>query len=109
MSIEAELADAGYELLQEGRDGTRRYARRSTPYLQWWVTVYPDGTGELTWELELGSYLKSKGFHVSAQDELSLLLFPSGETRGRADAQWLTGETARFELMLASVDLLNGT
>jgi hypothetical protein len=107
MSIGQELLDAGFELVGD-RSGTQRYARRSNPYLQWWVVLAPDGTAELQWEFELGEYLKGKGFHVSVQDELSLLLFPRTELRGPADVGWISDAIAGAEAQLASVNLVTG-
>jgi hypothetical protein len=107
MSVVDELLDAGFELVGE-RSGTQRYARRSNPYLQWWVVLPGDGTAELQWEFELGEYLKAKGFHVSVQDELSLLLFPRQEMRGPAEGAWIAQAIAGAELQLASVDLVTG-
>lgn len=107
MTLDVELAEAGFELVG-ARQGTKRYARRSNPYLQWWVVTHPDGTADLQWELELGAYLKAKGFHVSVQDELSLLLFPNGDIRGPAEASWIAAEIARAEAHLASVNLVAG-
>ncbi len=109
MSFESTLVEAGFELLDERRGGSRRFTRRSNPYLRWWVTTLPDATIELSWEFELGEYLKMKGLHVSVQDELSLLLFPSDEVRGPADAAWLQQQIDRAEQHLGSVDLLAGS
>jgi hypothetical protein len=108
MSFDDELAEMGFELVQQTRDGTRRYARRSHAFLQWWVLARPDATAELTWEFELGAYLKAKGFAFSVQDELSLLLFPLTDVRGPADASWVTAEIERAETHLASLDLRSG-
>jgi hypothetical protein len=106
----AEVAgDLGFELVQEDKGGRRRYTRRTQPYLHWWLVEHPDASAELSWELELGAYLKAKGFHVSVQDELSLLLFPSTEARGPATQEWITGEIDAAERVLASVDLAYGT
>lgn len=107
MTVGDDLVDAGFELVGE-RAGTQRFARRSNPYLQWWVVLSPDGTAELQWEFELGEYLKGKGFHVSVQDELSLLLFPRTEIRGPADPGWIADAIAGAEAQLASVDLVTG-
>ena len=107
MSVQDDLIDAGFELVGD-RSGTQRFARRSSPYLQWWVVVEPDGTAELQWELALGEYLRSKGFHVSVQDELSLLLFPRTEIRGPADSGFLADAIAGAEALLASVNLVTG-
>jgi hypothetical protein len=109
MSFETDLDDLGFGVLQQRRDGTRQYTRQTNMYLRWWVTTYPDGTAELTWEFELGEYLRAKAFHVSVQDQLSLLVFPPNEVRGPADAAWLRAEIAKAEEQLRSVDLLNGT
>ncbi len=107
-TIDRVIADLGFELLQDRR-GMQRFARRSNPYLQWWLTLHADGTGELTWEFELGAYLKAKGFAVSAQDELSLLAFPAFERRGPADSAWLRNEVDGAERLLASVDFATGS
>ena len=107
MSLDDDLTQAGFELVGS-RQGTNRYARRSNPYLQWWVVTNPDGTADLQWEFELGAYLKAKGFHVSVQDELSLLLFPSTDVRGPADQAWIAEEIAQATERLASVDLVSG-
>lgn len=109
MSFDDDLGELGFELLDERRGGTRRFTRKSNPFLKWWVMIHPDGTAELTWEFELGEYMKAKGLHVSVQDELSLLLFPSQEARGPADGAWLRAEIERSELHLRSVDLLTGS
>lgn len=108
MSIEELLGELEFELLDERRQGTRRYALRSNPYLRWWVTTYPNGTAELSWEFELGEYLKAKGMHASVQDELSLLVFPRDEARGPAEAEWLRAEIEKAKRHIASVDLLTG-
>ena len=102
-----ELLDAGFELDRE-RAGTQRFARRSNPYLQWWVVLPGDGTAELQWEFELGEYLKAKGFHVSVQDELSLLLFPRTEMRGPAEAGWIAEPSRGPRRSSASVNLVTG-
>lgn len=107
-TLDDELGELGFELIQHGRGGTRRYVLKTNPYLQWWVLVHADGTAELTWEFELGAYLQMKGFHISVQDELSLLLFPKGEVRGPAEAGWVPGEIARAQDHLGSVDLASG-
>ena len=109
MSFDDYLAELGFELVQQTRAGTLRYARRTNPFTQWWVLAHPDGTAELTWEFELGAYLKAKGFAFSVQDELSLLLFPLAETRGPAEASWLSTEIERAEAHLGSLDLRGAT
>jgi hypothetical protein len=109
VTLEEFLAEHDFELVQRGRDGSNRYIRKANPYLDLWVTAFADGTIEYTWELEFGAYLISKGFTVSVQDELSLLLFPGTEKRGPADPDWLAAEIARTEVELRSVDLLGGT
>jgi hypothetical protein len=108
MSLDSHLDQLGFELIQERRGGAKRFARRSNPYLHQWVLIHPDGTAEFTWELELGAYLKAKGFHISVQDELSLLLFPSGEARGPADPNWLDDRLAEADGALDAVDLASG-
>lgn len=109
MTFEEALTDLGFALVQERRNGDRQYARRSNPYLAWWVLTRVDGTVDLSWEFELGSYMAAKGFHVSVQDELSLLIFPAQESSGPADPSWLAAEIERAERVLASVDLLAGS
>jgi hypothetical protein len=109
VSFTDDLAELGFELVQHDRSGTQRFAFRSNAFLQWWVLAYPDGTAEVTWEFELGAYLKQKGFHISVQDELSLLLFPEGETRGPADETWVRAEIDRAAQLLSEIDLLKGT
>jgi hypothetical protein len=108
MSIEEALAELGFDLVQRRRNGDLQYSRRGNPYLSWWVLTHPDGTAEVSYEVELGAYLKAKGFHVSVQDELSLLLFPDAEWRGPADGDWLRETIAGAERHLGSVDLLGG-
>lgn len=107
MTVANELEEAGFELIGT-RGGVQRYVRRSHPYLTMWVVLHADGTAELQWELELGEYLLSKGFHVSVQDELSLLLFPRGEIRGPAETGWIADQIAQAEGRLASVNLATG-
>src|SRR5205823_881303 len=76
VTVEETLAELGFDLVQRRRNGDLQYGKRSHPYLSWWVLTHSDGTAELSWEFELGAYLQMKGFHVSVQDELSLLIFP---------------------------------
>jgi len=108
MTLEDYLADQGFEIVQRSREGANRYVLRRSSYLQVWVTWFQDGTIEFTWEFELGAYLLMKGFTISVQDELSLLLFPGAEKRGPADANWLAGEILRMETELGSIDALTG-
>ncbi len=107
MSVQTELADAGFELIGT-RGGTHRYARRTHPYLTMWVVLHADGTAEVQWEHALGEYLLSKGFHVSVQDELSLLLFPRAEIRGPAEAGWIASQIEAAEARLRAVNLATG-
>jgi hypothetical protein len=109
VTIEETLAELGFDLVQRRRGGELQYARRSHPYLSWWVIVRGDGTAELQWEFELGAYLQMKGFHVSVQDELSLLIFPKQEARGPASSEWLQSAIAEAERAVGSVDMLAGT
>ena len=109
MTIEETLAELGFDLVQRRRNGDLQYGRRSHPYLSWWVLTHPDGTAELSWEVELGAYLQMKGFHISVQDELSLLLFPRAESTGPASDEWLRSAIAEAERQIGSVDLLGGS
>lgn len=106
MSIGDELIDLGFELVQATR-GTERYSVHPTPYLQLWVQTYDDGTAEFTWEYLLGEYLKTRGFAVSVQDELSLMIFPRTDERGPAEIGWVTQQIEATEALLASVDFLS--
>jgi hypothetical protein len=108
MSLDSELGSLGFELVQKRRDGGMRFVRRANPYMSQWFMVNPDGSAEFTWEFELGAYLKAKGFDISVQDELSLLLFPGGESRGPADLSWLAERMTEAEGALGSVDLATG-
>ena len=108
MTIDNELGELGYDLVQTSRGGSKRFVRRANAYMNQWFVVHPDGTAEFTWELELGAYLKSKGFDISVQDELSLLLFPSGEMRGPAELSWLAERMADADRALGSVQLATG-
>jgi hypothetical protein len=103
------MAGLGFEVLSRGRDGSVRYGRRSHPYLVWWLTAWPNGMAELTWELSLGQYLRDKGFAVTGQDELSLLVFPREESRGPFDPEWVAAAVKRAEDALASLDFVAGT
>jgi len=109
VTIEEALAELGFDLVQRRRGGELQYARRSHPYLSWWVIVRADGTAELQWEYELGAYLQMKGFHVSVQDELSLLIFPKQEATGPAEAEWLRSAIEQAERTIGSIDMLAGT
>ncbi len=108
MSMDIELSDLGFELVQERRDGGKRFVRRANAYMNQWFLIHADGSAEFTWEFELGAYLKAKGFDISVQDELSLLLFPSGEARGPADLSWLADRMTEADSALGSVDLATG-
>lgn len=101
--------DAGFALVQQARDGSQQYACRANPYLTYHLAVRRGGDAELTWEFSLGQYLRDKGFFVSGQDELSLLLFPKQEIRGRLDDGWLSDAVASIERALAGIDLVAGT
>lgn len=109
MTIEEALAELGFDLVQRRRGGDLQYARRSHPYLSWWVLTHGDGTAELSWEFELGAYLQMKGFHISVQDELSLLIFPRGDATGPATDEWLRATIDAAERAIGSVDMLHGT
>jgi len=109
VTIEETLAELGFDLVQRRRGGELQYARRSHPYLSWWVLVRADGTAELQWEYELGAYLQMKGFHVSVQDELSLLIFPKQEAKGPAEDGWLRSAIEEAERTIGSIDMLAGT
>ncbi len=108
MTIEEALAEMGFDLVQRRRNGDLQYGRRTNPYLSWWVLTRPDGTAQLSWEFELGAYLQMKGFHVSVQDELSLLIFPKEEKTGPATDERLRASIEESERYLASVDMLGG-
>ncbi len=108
MSFESELGELGFDLVQSRRDGGKRFVRRANAYTSQWFMVNPDGSAEFTWEFELGAYLKAKGFDISVQDELSLLLFPGGESRGPADLSWLADRMTEADRALGSVDLSTG-
>jgi hypothetical protein len=109
VTIEETLAELGFDAVQRRRGGEVQYAKRSHPYLTWWVIVSPDGTAELQWEFELGAYLQMKGFHVSVQDELSLLIFPRQEAHGPGTSEWLQSAIAEAERSLGSIDMLAGS
>jgi hypothetical protein len=109
MTLDDYLRQQDFEILQRTRDGANRYVRRANRFLRFWVTWFTDGMIEFTWEFELGAYLIEKGFSISVQDELSLLLFPAAEVRGPADAQWLAEQILIAEARFESVDLLAGT
>lgn len=98
----------GFELVQARRDGTRQYSLRANPYLSYWLLGHPDGSAELSWEFGLGEYLAAKGMSVSAQDALSLLLFPAHERRGRLDPEWVAGQVEEVTATLRSIDLSTG-
>lgn len=102
------LSEIGFGLMQESRDGTRQYAKRANPYLVYWLVGRRDGTAELTWEFSLGQYLKDRGFAVSGQDELSLLLFPRDEIKGSFDVAWVASALEKAEAALASLDFAAG-
>jgi hypothetical protein len=105
MSFRSELEGLGFELVQSNR-GAARYTARGNRYLLLWVHTSPDGTAEFTWEFALGEYLKDKGFAVSVQDELSLMVFPRADVHGPAEISWITEQIAAAEAQLSSVDLL---
>lgn len=106
---EADLGGLGFDLVQERRDGSRQYARRAHPFLSYWLLAHPDGTCQLSWEYALGEHLNAKGLKVSAQDELSLFLFPAEEVRGPFEEGWVSEQVSRVERLLGSFDLARGT
>lgn len=108
MSFDEYVGKLGFEVVSSTRDGVQRFTLRSNPYLVWWLTTHPNGMAELTWEFELGSYLRAKGFAVSVQDELSLMVFPGSDTSGPAEADWLAGQMEAVRDELGSVDMLKG-
>ncbi len=103
------VGDAGFSLVGERRDGSRTWAKRAHPYLTYHLTTYPNGMGELTWELALGEYFRAKGLTFSAQDELSLFVFPAQEIRGMVDEVWLDTAIGQVEGQLRAIDLARGT
>lgn len=108
-SPESELAELGFALLQRRRDGSRQYGLRAHPYLSYWITLTAQGQAELTWELSLGQYLADRGLSVTGQDELSLLLFPAEDIRGRLEAGWAQSAIAQVQSVLGSLDFVAGT
>jgi hypothetical protein len=105
VSFTSELQEMGFELVQANR-GAERFSARANAYLVLWVHTSPDGSAVFSWEFALGQYLKDKGFSVSVQDELSLMVFPGRDIRGPAEAAWVTEQIAAAEAELASIDLL---
>ena len=101
--------DAGFELVGQRRDGSRTWTKRPHRYLTYHLTTYPDGTGELSWELALGEYFVAKGLTFSAQDELSLFVFPASELRGPLEGDWLQRSVDLVEGQLRAIDLAQGT
>ena len=101
--------EAGFDLVGERRDGSRTWAKRVHPYLVYHLTTHANGVGELSWELALGEYFRAKGLTFSAQDELSLFVFPSTEIRGMVEGDWLQRSIELMEQHLAGIDLVRGT
>ena len=102
------LVDEGFQAVQQRRDGAVVWSKRAHRYLIYWVTVYPNGVAELTWELALGEYFVEKGFTFSAQDELSLFVFPTGEITGTLDDGWVRRTMDQVEQRLRDIDLATG-
>lgn len=103
------IAELGFEVVADRKDGSRQYSLRVNPYLTYWLVTSADGTAQLSWEFALGDYLRAKGLSVSAQDELSLLVFPKTDASGPADPEWVRDEVEGVLGLLASVDLVRGT
>lgn len=101
--------DAGFEMVGERRDGSRMWSKRVHPFLTYHLTVHPNGMGDLSWELALGEYFRAKGLTFSAQDELSLFVFPATEITGMVEGDWLKRSIERMEEHLAGIDLVRGT
>ncbi|HVE92527.1 MAG TPA: hypothetical protein VNE62_09560 [Actinomycetota bacterium] len=109
MTAAADMSTLGFEVVQRRRDGAVVWSRRASPYLVYWLTAHTDGSGELTWELALGEYFRALGLTFSAQDELSLFVFPSAELRGTLDEAWVASSIEEVEGLLRSIDLVSGT
>jgi hypothetical protein len=105
VSFRGELEGLGFELVHSNR-GAQRFTAHGSRYLLLWVHTSPDGSAEFTWEFALGEYLKDKGFAVSVQDELSLMVFPRTDVRGPQEIAWITEQVAAAEAQLSSIDLL---
>ena len=103
------IAELGFELVQRRRDGSRQYGLRANPYLNFWLVVGADGTAQFSWEFALGEYLSQKDLSVSAQDALSLLLFPRTDATGPAEPDWIRERVDHVMALLGSVDLAAGT
>lgn len=101
--------DAGFELVGQRRDGSRTWIKRVHHYLTYHLTTFPNGTGELSWELALGEYFRAKGLTFSAQDELSLFVFPATELRGPLEGEWLQHSIEQVTGQLRAIDLARGT
>lgn len=100
-------ADAGFEPVQQRRDGSTTYSKREHPFLVFFLTVRPDSTATLSWELALGEYLTSKAMTFSAQDALSLFVF--GEDRhGPATIDWLNEQVDQVLDQLKQTNLATG-
>lgn len=103
------LEKFGFEIVQRRRDGAVVWSRREHPWLVVWMTQRPNGMGEMTWELALGEYFVAKGYTFSAQDELSLFVFPSAEVTGMMDEAWVTATLDGLREQLSLIDLAGGT
>ncbi|HVL80237.1 MAG TPA: hypothetical protein VM840_01430 [Actinomycetota bacterium] len=103
-----QAVDAGFNAVQQRRDGAVVWSKREHRYLIFWLTVHPNGVAELTWELALGEYFVEKGFTFSAQDELSLFVFPTTEITGTMDDGWLQRSMDQVTDRLRGIDLARG-
>lgn len=102
-------SDVGFEAVTRRRDGVTTWSKREHSYLTFWLTTHADSSAELSWELAMGEYFVAKGYTFSAQDELSLFVFPAQEISGNVTGSWLQDNVSSVIEELAALDLGRGT
>ena len=107
MTFEDDLRALGFTEERSGR-GVRRFARRATPYLTYWVQVQEGGSALFTWEHAIAEYVATLGLQVGSDEHLNTFLYPRTDERGPLEAVWVAGCLERAEAALRSVSLLEG-
>lgn len=105
MSFEDDLRDLGFSEERSGR-GVRRFAKRATPHLTYWVQIHEGETALFTWEFAIAEYVATLGMQVGSDEHLNTFLYPRIDERGPQEAAWVAGCLERAEAALRGISLL---
>jgi hypothetical protein len=105
--FEADLEALGFRVVEQRRGGDVQFSYNANRYLVYWVHWNPDEDQCLfTWELAIGEFMGDQGLQIGSNDPLNLFLFPQGDARGPATAEFVVTEMNRTEAILQSLNFV---